>query len=206
MATQHTPLSTAASKTGHIHVVCGSMFSGKSEELIRLIERARYAQLNIKCYKPKIDDRYHKDEIVSHKRNSIESKAIAEPFEILREYEKNPCQIIAIDEAQFLDKTIVSVCTELANDGCTVIVAGLDMDFKGTPFGSMPTLMAIAETVQKFHAICKNCHGEAYISHRTIDSDKQVVLGAENEYIALCRKCHNIAMEARKKRIQNDHE
>lgn len=163
------------------------MFSGKTEELIRRLNRARIARFNVEIFKPAFDKRYHKENIVSHDQNAILSIPVRTAAEI---YEKAlHCDIVGIDEGQFFDKDIVDVCTKLANEGIRVIVAGLDMDFRGVPFGPMPELMAIAEYVTKVHAICVKCGGVASHSHRLDTSKEQMLLGETELYEALCRVC-----------------
>jgi thymidine kinase len=172
---------------GWIEVVCGSMFSGKTEELIRRLNRARIARYNVEIFKPSFDKRYHKENIVSHNQNAISSIPVSGTHEII-ELSAN-CDIVGIDEAQFFDESIVDVCTELANKGIRVIVAGLDMDFRGMPFGPMPQLMAIAEYVTKVHAICVKCGGVASHSHRLNTAQEQMLIGETDLYEALCRAC-----------------
>lgn len=174
---------------GWIEVVCGSMFSGKTEELIRRLKRAEFAQQKILLVKPKVDDRYHKKNVVSHQGNSFEAICVHSAAGIIDLWEKE--RVVAIDEAQFFDDGIVEVCTHLASRGVRVIVAGLDMDFKGVPFGPMPKLLSIAEYVTKVHAICVSCGNLAQFSHRTVDDKEQVLVGAVEEYKPLCRSCYN---------------
>ena len=178
-----------AQKRGSIEVICGSMFSGKTEELIRRMKRAQFAKQTVEIFKPQIDTRYSDDEVVSHDKNSIRSTAIESSHSIL--LMSNDVDVIGIDEAQFFDDGLVEVCNTLANQGVRVIVAGLDMDFKGVPFGPMPALCAIAEDVYKVHAICVRCGSLAYVSHRLVDSDKRVLLGETEEYEPICRECFN---------------
>lgn len=172
-------------------MVCGSMFSGKTEELIRRMKRAKFARQNVEIFKPKIDTRYSDDEVVSHDRNAIISTPIESSKDILSL--ATDIDVVGIDEAQFFDKEIVDVCNELANRGVRVIVAGLDMDFKGVPFGPMPALCAIADDVTKVHAICVRCGSLAYVSHRTIKQEQLVLLGEKLEYEPLCRECYRKA-------------
>lgn len=176
-------------KRGSIEVVCGSMFSGKTEELIRRLKRAKIAKQRVEIFKPCIDVRYSENEVVSHDKNSIPSTPIESSQNIL--LMTGDVDVIGIDEAQFFDNGLVEVCNTLAKQGFRVIVAGLDMDFKGVPFGPMPALMAIADDVTKVHAICVRCGAPAYVSHRLVSSDKQVLLGEFNEYEPICRHCHN---------------
>jgi len=176
-------------KRGSIEVICGSMFSGKTEELIRRLRRAKFAKQVVEIFKPKIDSRYSELDIVSHDRTAIRSTPVESSGSIL--LMSGDADVVAIDEAQFFDDGLVDVCTQLANQGVRVIVAGLDMDFKGMPFGPMPALCAIAEEVYKVHAICVQCGALAYVSHRLVDSDKQVLLGEMTEYEPICRECFN---------------
>ena len=180
-------------RPGRIEVVCGSMFSGKTEELIRRLKRAKFARQRVEIYKPAIDTRYSDEEVVSHDSNSILSTPGDSPTSIL--LLANDADVVGIDEAQFFDNSLVDVCNELANRGKRVILAGLDMDFKGQPFGPMPALMAIAEDVTKVHAICVKCGSLAHISHRIVKGEKQVLLGEKDEYEPLCRECYNKAIE-----------
>ena len=179
--------SLTAQKRGSIEVICGSMFSGKTEELIRRLKRAQFAKQSVEIFKPKIDTRYSDDEVVSHDRNSIRSTPVDASGSIL--LMSNDVDVIGIDEAQFFDEGLVEVCNRLAEQGVRVIIAGLDMDFKGIPFGPMPALMAIAEDVYKVHAICVRCGSLAYVSHRLVASDKRVLLGETQEYEPICREC-----------------
>ncbi len=172
---------------GSIEVICGSMFSGKTEELLRRLKRAKYGKLNIKVFKPKTDIRYDEKRVVSHDDNFIKSIAIDSSNEILK-LAKNT-KVIAIDEAQFFDDELFKVCNLLANKGIRVIVAGLDMDFLGVPFGSMSNLLAVAEHVTKVHAICVDCGSIANNSLRKSSDEQLVKLGRFDEYKPLCRKC-----------------
>ncbi len=172
---------------GRIEVICGSMFSGKTEELIRRLKRAMFARQKVEIFKPAIDTRYSEDDVVSHDQNSIPSTPIDSSASILLLAGDN--DVVGIDEAQFLDDGLVGVCNELAGRGVRVIVAGLDMDFKGKPFSPIPALCSVADDVQKVHAICVRCGSQAYISHRLVDSDKRVLLGETHEYEPLCREC-----------------
>ncbi len=174
-------------RRGSIEVVCGSMFSGKTEELIRRMKRAQFAKQKVEIFKPVIDVRYSEDEVVSHDRNAILSTPVDSSGNIL--LLANDVDVVGIDEAQFFDEGIVDVCNELANRGIRVIIAGLDMDFRGLPFGPMPALMAIAEDVYKTHAICVHCGDLAYVSHRLVDNDKRVLLGETESYEPICRQC-----------------
>ncbi len=176
-------------KRGSIEVICGSMFSGKTEELIRRMKRAQFAKLRVEIFKPKIDTRYSDDEVVSHDRTAIRSTPVESSGSIL--LMAGDVDVVGIDEAQFFDEGLVEVCMTLANQGIRVIVAGLDMDFRGEPFGPMPALCAVAEDVYKVHAICVRCGALAYISHRLVDNDKRVLLGETDEYEPICRSCYN---------------
>jgi thymidine kinase len=174
---------------GWVEVVCGSMFSGKTEELIRRLRRAEFANQKILLVKPIIDDRFHKEKVVSHQGTSFHAINISNSNEILSIWKKE--KVVAIDEAQFFDENIVDVCNKLAKDGVRVIVAGLDMDFTGEPFGPMPRLLSIAEYVTKVHAICVSCGDLAQFSHRTVKDKEQVLVGAVEHYTPLCRMCYN---------------
>ncbi|MCI6337317.1 thymidine kinase [Prevotella sp. P2-180] len=175
-------------RPGRIEVVCGSMFSGKTEELIRRLRRAKFARQRVEIYKPAIDKRYSEEEVVSHDSNAIMSTPIDSSAQIL--LLSSDIDVVGIDEAQFFDDGLVDVCNELANRGVRVIVAGLDMDYKGVPFGPIPALCAIADDVQKVHAICVKCGALAYVSHRKVHGDKRVMLGEMQEYEPLCRDCY----------------
>jgi len=179
-------------RTGRIEVVCGSMFSGKTEELIRRLKRAQFARQRVEIFKPSIDTRYSEEEVVSHDHNSILSTPIDSSASIL--LLSSDIDVVGIDEAQFFDNGLVDVCNELANKGIRVIVAGLDMDYKGVPFGPMPALCAIADDVTKVHAICVRCGSLAYVSHRTVQNDRRVLLGETQEYEPLCRECYQQAI------------
>ena len=177
--------------TGWIEVICGSMFSGKTEELIRRIHRAEYAKQKIQVFKPEIDNRYAKDHIVSHSKFKAPSLNINKAEDILQMVDDNT-EIVAIDEAQFLDKKIVEVCNTLANRGMRVIVAGLDQDYRGKPFGPMPELLAIAEYITKQLAICVKCGNPANRTQRLIHDKKKVIVGDTDIYEARCRNCHEV--------------
>lgn len=185
-----------AKKAGSIEVICGSMFSGKTEELIRRLKRATFANQKVEIYKPAVDIRYSDDQVVSHDSHSIPSTPIDSPASML--LLSSDVEVVGIDEAQFFDETIVEVVQTLANRGIRVIIAGLDTDFTGKPFGPMPALMAVAEDVQKVHAICVRCGSPAQHSHRLSKSDKLVVLGEKNVYEPLCRHCYNEAIASEK--------
>ena len=182
-----------AHRPGRIEVVCGSMFSGKTEELIRRLKRATFAKQRVEIFKPSLDTRYSEVDVVSHDQNAIPSTPIDSSSSILLLAGDN--DVIGIDEAQFLDEGLVEVCNQLANRGVRVIIAGLDMDFRGVPFGPMPALCAIADEVTKVHAICVKCGSLAYLSHRLIKNDKRVLLGETGEYEPLCRDCYRKAIE-----------
>jgi thymidine kinase len=175
---------------GSIEVVCGSMFSGKTEELIRRVNRARIAKVNVEIFSPVADTRYDKSALVSHNLNSIPSKAVSKAAEILPL--ASHIQVVGIDEAQFFDDELPSVCLTLADAGVRVIVAGLDMDFKGRPFGTMPQIMAIADSVTKLHAVCVKCGQQAMYSYRLVPDDSKILLGEKESYEARCRNCFNL--------------
>ena len=177
-------------RRGRVEVVCGSMFSGKTEELIRRLRRAQFAKQRVEIFKPAIDVRYSEEEVVSHEGTSIPSTPVDSSASILLMGQAR--DVVGIDEAQFFDEHIVEVCNELAARGIRVIVAGLDLDFKGQPFGPMPQLCAIADEVTKVHAICVRCGALAYVSHRIVAGDKQVLLGEKQEYEPLCRECYKL--------------
>lgn len=186
-------LAGEAHRPGRIEVVCGSMFSGKTEELIRRLKRAEFAKQRVEIFKPALDTRYSEIEVVSHDRNSIMSTPVDSSSSIL--LLSSDIDVVGIDEAQFFDDGLVAVCNELANKGIRVIVAGLDMDFKGVPFGPIPALCAIADEVTKVHAICVRCGALAYVSHRLVNNEKRVMLGERAEYEPLCRECYRKALE-----------
>ena len=183
-------------RPGRIEVVCGSMFSGKTEELIRRLKRAKFAKQKVEMFKPSIDTRYSDEEVVSHDRHSIPSTPIDSSASIL--LLSSDIDVVGIDEAQFFDEGLIDVCNELANRGVRIIVAGLDMDFKGKPFGPIPALCAIADEVTKVHAICVKCGALAYVSHRLVSEDRRVLLGEQSEYEPLCRECYRKEMEKEK--------
>lgn len=185
------------SQRGRIEVICGSMFSGKTEELIRRLKRATIARQRVEIFKPAIDTRYSDTNVVSHDSHSILCTPVETSETIL--LLSSDVDVVGIDEAQFFDDNLVNVCNELANNGIRVIVAGLDMDYTGQPFGPMPALCSIAEDVTKVHAICLECGSLAQYSHRLVASDKQVLLGEKNEYIPLCRACYQRARLQRQK-------
>ena len=184
-------------KSGCIEVVCGSMFSGKTEELIRRLRRAQFANQKIAIFKPTLDNRYSDVEVVSHDFHKLTSTPIKDPADMLK---VGPdVQVVGVDEAQFFGDSLVEVCQTLANRGVRVIVAGLDMDYLGQPFGPMPRLMAVAEDVQKVHAICVKCGALATFSHRLSKSQDLVLLGEKDVYEPLCRDCFNAARAAEEK-------
>ncbi len=177
---------------GWIEVICGSMFSGKTEELIRRLRRAQFARQKVEIFKPIVDNRYHEEMVVSHDENEIRSTPVPAAANI--RLLATDCQVVGIDEAQFFDDEIVTVCNDLANSGVRVVVAGLDMDFKGNPFGPMPALMATAEYVTKVHAICPRTGNLANYSFRKSENDKLVLLGETEEYEPLSRAAFYKAM------------
>ena len=185
-----------AKKAGSIEVICGSMFSGKTEELIRRMKRAQFAKQTVEIFKPCIDVRYSEDKVVSHDSHSIPSTPIQSPAQMLEM--SNDVEVVGIDEAQFFDNSLIEVVQTLANRGVRVIIAGLDTDFMGKPFGPMPALMAVAEDIQKVHAICVRCGSPANHSHRLSKNDQLVVLGEKDIYEPLCRHCFNAAIESEK--------
>ncbi len=176
-------------KRGWIEVICGSMFSGKTEELIRRLKRAKIANLKTEIFKPAIDTRYHDTEVVSHDSNSVQSTPVENSQHILLMI--GDVDVVGIDEAQFFDPEIRNVCEQLALKGIRVIVAGLDMDYLGQPFGQMPNLLSIADYITKLHAICVKCGNIANISHRKSDAEGQVLLGEMESYEPLCRPCYH---------------
>lgn len=181
-----------AGKRGSVEVIAGSMFSGKTEELIRRLRRAMFAGLKVEIFKPTVDTRYSEDRVVSHDEKSIMSTPVDNASSIL--LLASGVEVVGIDEAQFFDNSLAEVCTALADAGSRVIVAGLDMDFSGRPFGPMPALMAVAEYVSKVHAICVRCGNLANYSHRKIKGEKVVVLGEKDIYEPLCRSCYKKAV------------
>ncbi len=181
-------------KTGCIEVICGSMFSGKTEELIRRIKRAQFANQKIRIFKPAVDVRYSDMDVVSHDLHSIPCSPIKEAKAMLEI--EDDVQVVGVDEAQFFDESLVKVAQTLADRGKRVIIAGLDTDYMGKPFGPIPGLMAVAEDVQKVHAICVKCGNLANHSHRLTKSHKLVVLGEKDIYEPLCRQCFNAALES----------
>lgn len=190
------------SRRGRIEVICGSMFSGKTEELIRRLKRAKFARQRVEIFKPSIDVRYSEEDVVTHEGMAISSTPIDSAASIL--LLASNVDVIGIDEAQFFDAQLVDICNKLANEGIRVIVAGLDMDFRGVPFGPMPGLLAIADEVTKVHAICLRCGGLAGYSYRKVEGDKQVMLGETQEYEPLCRSCYQKAIKQEKPKKQGE--
>ena len=189
-------------KSGWIEVVTGSMFSGKTEELIRRLKRAQFARQKVEIFKPQMDTRYSEEAVVSHDANTIRSTPVPSSGAIL--LMTGDVEVVGIDEAQFFDDYLIDVCTQLAARGVRVIVAGLDMDYTGKPFGPMPKLMAIAEYVTKVHAICMRCGDLAHHSHRLSADNKLVVLGEKDTYEPLCRHCFNRIMESGEWRMESE--
>ncbi len=175
-------------RSGWIEVVCGSMFSGKTEELIRRLKRARIANQVVEIYKPQVDTRYDEEKVVSHDSNSILSIPVAHSSDILKVSDE--VNVVGIDEAQFFDDGLTDVCQELAQRGIRVILSGLDMDYLGKPFGPMPALLSVAEYITKLHAICSHCGNLATHSYRLVPNESQVVLGEKESYEARCRTCY----------------
>jgi len=173
---------------GWIEVICGGMFSGKTEELIRRLKRARIAQLKVEIFKPGVDTRYDEEKVVSHDENEIMSTPVPASSNIL--LMANDVDVVGIDEAQFFDAELPNVCNQLADAGLRVIVAGLDMDFAGKPFGPIPALLATAEYITKVHAVCVKCGNLAQYSHRTVADKNLVLLGETDAYEPLCRSCY----------------
>jgi thymidine kinase len=176
-----------AQETGWIEVVTGCMYSGKTEELNRRVRRAQYAKQPIRVFKPAVDNRYSDNEAVSHSGSRVEAVSVSQTSDIWDR--SKGFDVIAIDEAQFFDESLVEVCQHLADSGKRVIVAGLDLDFRGVPFGCIPRLLAVAEQVTKLHAVCVQCGNHASRSQRIVDAPQQVLVGGESAYEARCRKC-----------------
>lgn len=181
-------------RRGWIEIVCGSMFSGKTEELIRRLKRAQFARLKVEIFKPAIDTRYDEAQVVSHDANAIHSTPVPSSSNIL--LLASDVDVVGIDEAQFFDEGLIQVCTQLADNGVRVIVAGLDMDYLGKPFGPIPALMSIAEYVTKVHAICMRCGHIANHSHRVVGGESLIQLGEKDSYEPLCRDCFRDALNA----------
>lgn len=173
---------------GWIEVICGSMFSGKTEELIRRLNRAKIARQRVEIFKPAVDVRYDEVNVVSHNETAIQSTPVQAASQII--LLANDVDVVGIDEAQFFDNELAAVCNILANDGIRVIIAGLDMDFLGQPFGPIPSIMSTAEYVTKVHAICIECGSLAQYSHRLVEDDSLVLIGETDRYVPLCRKCY----------------
>ncbi len=184
-------------RRGRIEVICGSMFSGKTEELIRRLKRANFAKQKVEIFKPALDTRYSDEEVVSHDHNAIQSTPVDSSASILL-FSSN-IDVVGIDEAQFFDDGLVDICNQLADNGVRVIIAGLDMDYKRVPFGPIPALCAIADEVTKVHAICVKCGNLAYASHRITKSEKRVLLGEKDTYEPLCRRCFMQSLEEEEK-------
>jgi thymidine kinase len=179
-------------KKGHIELICGSMFSGKTEELIRRLKRAKIARQKVEIFKPRIDVRYDEVNVVSHDSNFIHSTPVESSSQIL--LLTSDVDVVGIDEAQFFDDNLPNVCQQLADRGMRVIIAGLDIDYLGKPFGCMPALLATAEYVTKVHAICISCGDLAHYSHRIVKGSSRILLGEQESYIPLCRTCYNREM------------
>ena len=184
---------THTKKRGWIEVICGSMFSGKTEELIRRLKRAKFARQKVEIFKPAVDTRYDEEEVVSHDANAIMSTPVPASSNIL--LLTNDVDVVGIDEAQFFDSELPNVCNNLANQGIRVIISGLDMDYRGKPFGPMPALLAMAEYITKVHAICMQCGNLANHSHRITTQEALVLLGEKDSYEPLCRDCFNLKRE-----------
>jgi thymidine kinase len=180
-------------KRGSIEVITGSMFSGKTEELIRRLRRAQFAGLKVEIFKPSLDKRYSEDRVVSHDDKSIVSTPVDNASSIL--LLAGEVDVVGIDEAQFFDNSIVEVCNNLADNGVRVLVAGLDMDFMGNPFGPMPAILSISEYITKVHAICMRCGSLAQYSFRKSEEEQVVLLGEKDKYEPLCRECYNKAIK-----------
>jgi thymidine kinase len=195
-------------RSGWIEVICGSMFSGKTEELIRRLKRAKIANQKVEIFKPKIDTRYDDEKVVSHDANSILSVPVSHSSKLLQMVEG--INVIGVDEAQFFDQDLPNVCQQLALKGIRVIVAGLDMDYKGQPFGPMPNLLAVAEYITKVHAICQHCGNLATHSYRISEESDTVVLGEHDLYEARCRTCYhmgnilNLKVKEQEKDVSSD--
>ena len=177
-------------RSGWIEVIAGSMFSGKTEELIRRLKRAKLAGLKVEIFKPRVDTRYSEENVVSHDENTIRSTPVDTAINILML--SSSVDVVGIDEAQFFDIGLIEVCNKLANQGVRVIVAGLDMDYLGKPFGPLPNLLAVADYITKVHAICVKCGNLAQFTHRTTANSKRVLLGERETYEPLCRKCYHL--------------
>ncbi|KAA9331204.1 thymidine kinase [Adhaeribacter soli] len=187
--------SSHIARRGWIEVICGSMFSGKTEELIRRLNRAKIAKQKVEIFKPAIDTRYHVEDVVSHNANAIRSTPVSFAHDML--LLGSSCDVVGIDEAQFFDDALMDVCVQLANSGIRVIAAGLDMDYLGKPFGPMPALMGVAEYVTKVHAVCMQCGDIASYSFRNAASAQKILLGETDSYEARCRHCFLEGMKGR---------
>ena len=179
-------------RNGWIEVVCGSMFSGKTEELIRRLRRAKFANQRVEVFKPKIDTRYDETKVVSHDATAILARPVENAAKILEYTEGGDINVVGIDEAQFFDMALTEVCEKLALRGIRVIVAGLDMDYRGVPFGPIPNLLAVAEYITKVHAICLHCGNLATHSYRKIANNERVMLGEKDSYEPRCRTCYEM--------------
>lgn len=184
---------TQFEKNAQMRVICGPMFSGKTKSLIRVINEYKAIGKKVFVFKPKIDNRYAENEIVSHDKDTTTAFNISRPVEIF-DYHLN-ADVIAIDEVQFFDESIVDVCHKLSQEGKTIVAAGLDLDYKAQPFGPMPNILAMADEIIKLNSICTYCSGPARFSHRTSEDEETVVLGEENKYVALCRSCYREAVK-----------
>jgi thymidine kinase len=180
---------------GWIEVICGPMFSGKTEELIRRLKRAQYARQNLQIFKPQIDDRYDADSIVSHSQQALPSHPVADVAQMRDELDAH-VKVIGIDEVQFFDLDVIDFCNDMANKQCRVVVAGLDQDYRAEPFGPMPQLLAAAEYVTKLHAICVKCGNPAHRSYRLASNPQQVLVGSGERYEARCRRCFTQGYDA----------
>lgn len=196
------------SKEGWLEVICGSMFSGKSEELIRRVRRAHYGRQKVQVFKPAIDNRYSDEEVVSHSGNKVTAVPVGASEDVI-ELIHSSTQVVAFDEVQFFDEHIVALAEKLADDGIRVIVAGLDQDFRGEPFGVVPQLMSMAESVTKLQAICLSCGSPASRTQRLIDGrpasfdDPIILVGASESYEPRCRHCHEVPNKPRNDRFEN---
>ncbi len=194
-----------AQRSGWIEAICGSMFSGKTEELIRRLRRAEIAGQRVAVFKPATDQRYHAEHVVSHDRRAYPGQPVHNAKALLSAVERSAADVVGIDEAQFFDEALPQVCEQLAERGKRVIIAGLDMDFRGLPFGPMPNLLAVAEYITKVHAICAQCGTLATHSYRTADDAGTVLLGSEDRYEARCRHCFLMgAMLPFSKKVRSD--
>jgi len=188
-------------RSGWIEVICGSMFSGKTEELIRRLRRAEIARQKIQIFKPAIDDRYNKEAITSHDESSLDSLSVTKPEEILANF-RGDTQVVGIDEAQFFEMELVEICQMLADRGVRVLIAGLDLDYRGAPFGPMPHLLSVAEYITKMNAICVSCGNPASRTQRVEGGTDQIQVGADNLYEARCRFCFDPLLSKKRKRIK----